>query len=96
MNWPKERARVAGLSRTCPPGSLKLEEARRDFRAARLEEAIRKAVAQAPPLTEAQRRELAVLLAPVPIEMSAAPAPAPSSAALSTANRRADNRGKAA
>lgn len=63
--WTAERSRVARLCKTLPSDHPDVIDARRDYRAARLEDAIRKAVAQAPPLSDEQRRQLAVLLAPV-------------------------------
>ena len=63
-SWTSERARVASLTRSRDPEDPDLVEARRKLRAARLEDAITKLVDAAPPLTDEQRRRLAVLLAP--------------------------------
>lgn len=60
--WTVYRARVASLSRDRQPDDPDLVNARRDLRAARLAEHIAKAVAQAPPLTDAQRDRLTGLL----------------------------------
>lgn len=62
MSWTHERARVASLSRSRPPDDPDLERARRDLRAARLEDYIKRTVAVAPPLTSEQRDRLALLL----------------------------------
>ena len=62
MSWTVERARVAALSRDRAPDDPELLDARRKLRAERLALAIREIVEAAPPLTDAQRRELAVLL----------------------------------
>lgn len=60
--WAHHRARVA---RAVQVGDEeKIELARRDLRAARLELAIQTAVDAAPPLTDAQRARLAGLLSP--------------------------------
>jgi hypothetical protein len=63
-SWTHERARVARLSQTRSADDPVLGEARRDLRAARAEEYIRKLVDSAPPLTDEQRRRLSVLLNP--------------------------------
>jgi hypothetical protein len=69
--WTHHRARVAALSRDRAPDDPELVAARqalavarRDpgLRAERLARAIRETVEAAPPLTDAQRRELAALL----------------------------------
>lgn len=65
MHWPTERARVAGLSRSRKDGDPDLEAARRDLRAAVLSDHIQKALAEKPPFTEDQLRELAAQLQPV-------------------------------
>lgn len=62
MSWTAERARVASLSRSRTADDPELADARRNLRAARLEEHIRSVVAEAPPLTPAQRDKLASLL----------------------------------
>lgn len=62
--WTSERARVASLSRSREPTDPDLVDARRNLRAARLEDYIRKVVDAAPPLTAEQRSRLAVLLQP--------------------------------
>lgn len=56
------RGRVAALSRSRTPDDADLIAARRDLRAARLEEAVRSVVETAPPLTPAQIERLAALL----------------------------------
>src|SRR3954465_9392739 len=60
--WTHYRARVAALSRDRAADDPDLLDARRDLRAARLEDYIRKLVDCAPRLTPAQRDRLAVLL----------------------------------
>ncbi|MBO1751714.1 hypothetical protein J4G33_07860 [Actinotalea sp. BY-33] len=62
MSWTQERARVASLSRSRTPDDPDLVGARRNLKAARLEEYIRRTVDAAPPLTPEQRDRLAVLL----------------------------------
>lgn len=60
--WTHERARVASLTRSRTANDPELVDARRNMRAARAEDYIRKLVDSAPPLTDAQRDRLAVLL----------------------------------
>ena len=60
--WTSERARLASLSRSRTPYDPYLIAARRNLRAARLEDYIRRTVDAAPPLTAEQRDRLAVLL----------------------------------
>ncbi len=60
--WTHERARVASLSRSRTPDDPDLVAARRDLRAARAEDYIRKLVDAAPPLSDDQRDRLALLL----------------------------------
>lgn len=60
--WTHERARIASLSRSRTPDDPDLIEARRNLRAARLEDHVQKVVAGAPPLTQAQRDRIAGLL----------------------------------
>lgn len=62
MTWTHARARVARLSQTREPDDPALVEARADLRAARCEDYLRRLVESAPPLTDAQRNRLAVLL----------------------------------
>lgn len=67
--WTYERSRIAILSRAVKRGEIpaddpRLDEARRNLRAAKLAEEISAAVDAAPPLTERQRTELAELLRP--------------------------------
>lgn len=62
MSWTAERARVASLSRSRTDDDPDLERARRDLRAARLEEYIRRTVDAAPPLSVEQKDRLAALL----------------------------------
>lgn len=61
MSWTQARARVALAVRNgLPPEQV--EDLRRDLRAERLAEHIRKTVEAAPPLTPEQRDRLALLL----------------------------------
>ena len=60
-----QRARKAGLSRTYPPDHPKVVEADRTLKALRLQEYIKRNLAEAPPLSEEQRAKLAELLRPV-------------------------------
>jgi hypothetical protein len=60
--WTHERARVASLSRSRNPDDPELIGARRDLRAARAEDYIKKLVDAAPPLTSEQKDRLALLL----------------------------------
>lgn len=62
MSWTHERARVASLSRSRAALDPELIEARRSLRAARLEDHVKKALEDAPPLTEEQRERIARLL----------------------------------
>ncbi len=62
MSWTSDRARVASLSRSRTADDADLLEAKRDLRAARLEEKIRETVDSAPPLSAAQRTRLTLLL----------------------------------
>ena len=65
-NWTTERARVASLTRSRTADDPDLLDARRNLRAARLEDYIRRTVDAAPPLTSEQRDRLAALLGPIP------------------------------
>ncbi|WP_144819488.1 hypothetical protein [Micrococcus luteus] len=58
------RGRVASLSRSRPATDPDLINARRDLAAAKLDAYIKKVVAEAPPLTDAQRDRIAALLRP--------------------------------
>ena len=62
QKWTHHRARVAALSRDRAPNDPDLQGARRDLRASMLAEHVAKVVAQAPPLSPAQRDRIAVLL----------------------------------
>ncbi len=61
-SWTSERARVASLTRSREASDPDLLDARRNLRAARLADYIRRTVDTAPPLTADQRDRLAVLL----------------------------------
>ena len=61
-NWTYERARIAALTRSRTPDDPELVEARRNLRAERLELYIKKVVDAAPPLDDATRDRLALLL----------------------------------
>lgn len=61
------RARVAAMSRAVRNGerpAADLDRAKRDFNAAKIADYIRRALAEAPPLTDEQRVRLADLLRP--------------------------------
>ena len=62
MSWTKARSNVANTIRLHPDDAEAIAEARRLLKAARAEDYIRKLVDSAPPLSEAQRDKLAVLL----------------------------------
>lgn len=62
QNWTHHRAKVAALSRDRSPQDPALLDARRNLKASRLEDYIRRTVDEAPPLTSEQRDRLAVLL----------------------------------
>lgn len=64
LSWTAERARLASLSRTRDANDPDVVRARRDLRAARLEEYITRVVGEAPPLSDEQREHLARLLRP--------------------------------
>lgn len=61
-SWTHHRARVASLSRSRTTDDPELVAARRDLAAAKLEEHIERALASAPPLSDAQRERLASIL----------------------------------
>lgn len=63
-NWTVHRAKVASLSRSRKADDPELLTARRDLKAARLEDYVNKVVAEAPPLTAEQLDRVAVLLRP--------------------------------
>lgn len=65
-------ARVSVLQRHHGQDDPRLSEARRDLRAAELEEHVQRIVDAAPPLTSAQRDKIAALLRPVPLDALAA------------------------
>jgi hypothetical protein len=58
--WTHHRARLAATRRHDPDADT--SEIERDLRAARLEDHVRRVVDEFPPLTDAQRNRLAVLL----------------------------------
>jgi hypothetical protein len=60
--WTQARSELALLHRDRPHDAEAIAAARRNYRAARAEEYIRKLVDQAPPLTDEQRTKLAALL----------------------------------
>lgn len=64
-NWTKHRAQVAALSRSRSQRDPELIDARRNLKAARLEDYVSRVVAEAPPLTPAQLDRVAGLLRPV-------------------------------
>ncbi|MGP5731243.1 hypothetical protein [Arthrobacter rhombi] len=62
MSWQSERSRYAALSRSREADDPELIEARRTFKALRLEDHVTKTAASWPPLTRAQRDRVASLL----------------------------------
>lgn len=62
MSWTHERARIASLSRSREHDDPELVDARRNLRAERLADYIKRTVDAAPPLTPEQRDKLALLL----------------------------------
>lgn len=60
--WTVHRATVASLSRTRKANDPELVEARRNLKAAKLEEYVARIVATAPPLTDEQAARIASLL----------------------------------
>ncbi len=62
MSWTQERARYAAISRHRPGDSAALAETARNLAAERLAAHVERVVAQAPPLTPAQRDRIAALL----------------------------------
>lgn len=62
MSLTATHAKVAALSRSRTADDPELVEARRNLRAEKLAECIRRTVDSAPPLTDAQRDRLAILL----------------------------------
>jgi hypothetical protein len=61
-SWTIERARVASLSRSRAPDDPDLVNARLNLKAERLADHVARVVAQAPPLSPAQRDRIAALL----------------------------------
>lgn len=64
-NWTVHRATVASLSRTREPNDPDLVAARRNLKAARLEDYVSRVVAEAPALSPAQLDRIAGLLRPL-------------------------------
>lgn len=62
MSWTAERARVASLTRSRSADDPDLIDARRNLKTERLADYIKRTVDAAPPLTDAQRERLALLL----------------------------------
>jgi len=60
----RPRARIAALSRSRTPDDPELLDARRELKAASLEQHVADVVATAPPLTPDQRHRIAALLVP--------------------------------
>jgi len=61
-SWTHERAKLANLIRHRPDDAEAIATARRDLRAARLEDHVTKVLADAPPLTDEQRSRLSAIL----------------------------------
>ena len=64
MTWTTERARLSALRRYRTDDDPAVLDARRDLKAARLENYIISTLAAAPPLTADQRERLSLLLTP--------------------------------
>ncbi len=62
MSWTKARSNVANTIRLHPDDAEAIAEARRLLKAARAEDYIRKLVDESPPLTDAIRDRLALIL----------------------------------
>ena len=62
ITWTTERARVASLSRSRTTDDPELVAARQRLKAARVEDYVKRIVAEAPPLTPEQRDRIASLL----------------------------------
>jgi hypothetical protein len=62
VSWTHDRARVAALSRDRKPTDPDLLAAKRDLRASRAEEYIKRVIAEAPALTPDQRSRIAAAL----------------------------------
>lgn len=60
--WTHQRAKCAALTRSRAADDPELLDAKRNLRAARLEDYIQRAVDSAPPLTLEQKQRLAALL----------------------------------
>jgi hypothetical protein len=60
--WKQKRGQLAGLTRVLPPDDPKLTELRRDIKAERLAEHVKKVVDGWPKLTDAQLNDVAALL----------------------------------
>jgi hypothetical protein len=71
LSWTHERARIAALSRDRKPDDPELQDARQRFKAARLEDHVRKTVAAWPPLDQSQLDAIAILLRPTPADRRA-------------------------
>lgn len=63
-SWTTLRARVASLSRSRRANDPELLEARAALKALKLEEAVERALREAPPLTTEQRARISALLRP--------------------------------
>ncbi len=62
MSWTRERAKLAALSRSRKPDDPELLDAKRDLRAARLEDHVQKVLSEAPALSAEQLTQIAALL----------------------------------
>lgn len=60
--WTHERARIASLSRSRQSDDPELIEAKRNLRAQRLADHVTKVLAEAPPLSDEQRGQIAQIL----------------------------------
>ncbi|APE15702.1 hypothetical protein BOH72_11210 [Mycobacterium sp. WY10] len=62
MSWTKARSDLGHAAKAFGPDHPKTIEARRNFRAEKLADHVRKVVAEAPPLTQEQRDRIAAIL----------------------------------
>ena len=64
LSWTSERAKIASLSRSRKADDPELLTARRNLKAAKLEEYVARVISTAPPLTDEQASRIASMLRP--------------------------------